>query len=109
MITVRRAVGDVLAIPLEPRLRGDVLWSDLVMGYTVETSTCAQDAIVRRGTHASRIRDADGRHTERTQSDHEQYGRDRLQLARRHARTATSTSNAAMRSHSLANDHRLIP
>lgn len=59
------------------------------MGHSFKILTCSQDSFICCWTYASCIRHADGRHAERAQLNHKQYRRDRLQLACRHARTAT--------------------
>jgi hypothetical protein len=88
MGAVRCALGHVLALPLKLDLWWHVLGPNPFVGYTFKTPSGAQDAAVRGRTHTPSVWDADGGHAERTQFDHEQYGRNGMQLACGHARAA---------------------
>jgi hypothetical protein len=56
------------------------------MGHSREASSRAEDATICRGAHTSRVCHGNGGNSERAQFDHEQYGRNRVQLAGRYAR-----------------------
>lgn len=70
-----------LALPLKFGVRRDILWSNSPLGHEIKALACLKDTPVRRWSHPSCLRDANGWNSECPQLDHEQYGWVGVQLA----------------------------
>lgn len=90
-MTVGRVVRYVFTVSFESCIWWHVLWANFALGHTIRAFTSAEDAIVCRGAYTSCVCHADGWYTECTQPYHEQYGRDGLFVACRHACAAAGS------------------
>ena len=64
-LLVRCPFGDVLSVSPDIDFRWLVLWPGALMGYSRETSACAQDTIILGRAHIPDIRHENGRNAER--------------------------------------------
>ena len=77
---VRCPFCHLLTLPLKSGLWRNVFRSNPPLGHEVQALARPEDAFICCRSHTPRLRDADGRNTERPQLDHQQHRRVSVQL-----------------------------